>query len=57
MVNTGETQFPKPAPLKEWSRKQMGLVNDIQPARPQPKPTKRTTIGGSKARKILKGQQ
>lgn len=61
------SKTPKPTilaatatPISEMVRQKTGLVNYINPPRPQPpKATKRTTArkGGSKARKILKGQQ
>lgn len=45
--------------ISEMIRQKVGLVNNIQPPKPQPKKTNRTTVkqGGSKARKILKGQR
>lgn len=45
--------------LSEMTRLKTGLVNNIQPPKPQPPRNKRVTPkkGGSKASKILKGQR
>lgn len=43
--------------MDELVRKYGGLVNDITPAKPQPKKSERRIVGGSKASKILKGQR
>lgn len=56
-LNLDETEQPEKLTISDYTRREIGLVNNLRKARPQPNKKNNRRVGGSKASKILRRQR